>query len=69
MSKELTKYGIFYVNVNTNEKVAFNHCQPIHFNKEQANQFIKDMNYNRWLCNSTPYPKHWSMKSLPLTSI
>jgi len=60
------EYGVFYVNETTKEKVAFHHAIPVRFNKEQANSFIKDMNYDKWVGGGTPLPNEWTMQSLPL---
>lgn len=66
--KNKMKYGIFYINETTKEKVAFKHALPIEFDKDQSEQFIKDMNLEKWRGGGTPLPKNWIIKSLPLTS-
>ena len=62
-----TEYGIFYVNEVTKEKVAFKHAIPVHFNRNQAEQFVKDMILERWRGGGTLLPQDWSMRSFPLT--
>jgi hypothetical protein len=61
--KNEIKYGVFYVNEIAKEKVAFRHAFPVEFNREQAEKFIKDINFDRWYRGGS---YGWTMQALPI---
>ena len=65
--KNKTEYKVFYVNEETGDQVPFRHCTPMRFDKEEATQFIKEVNFDRWYGNGSTLPKSWKMKALPIT--
>ena len=62
--KDNSEYKVFYVNSSTGERVAFQHAIPVRFNREQAEQFIKDLSFDRWYAGGTPLPKEWSVEAI-----
>lgn len=60
------KYKVVYFNEETGKTVDFDHAFTVNFNKERAENFIKEITYDRAYGGGTQLPKHWRMKAIQI---